>query len=51
MQGSSGEIKYWFTSNFGFISNLTLTDDMYDGRHGNTTRGKRKGIKFIIKVL
>ena len=51
MQGSSGEIKYWFTSNFGFISNLTLTDNMYNGRHGNITRCKRKGVKYIIKIL
>ena len=27
------------------------TNDPYDGRSGSITRGKRKGIKYIIKMI
>lgn len=50
-QASSGERGYWYDSNFAYIGNTMLTDDMYNGRRGSITRGKRKGVKYIIKVL
>lgn len=34
-----------------FVYYSGYTNDGYDGRFGTTTHGKRKGIKYIIKVL
>lgn len=40
----SGSTGAWIQLNQSYTGNPT-------GRHGNTTRGKRKGVKYIIKVL
>ena len=38
------------SSSQGFYNNASTGGVDY-GRFGNTTRGKRKGVKYIIKVL
>ena len=51
-----------YTSEIGNIMSIRMYNrDIYsairphqyvaEGRHGNVTRGKRKGVKYIIKVL
>ena len=44
--GSDGQAEGYFFSQFEYTFNSGLVT-----RSGNITRGKRKGVKFIIKVL
>ena len=38
-------------SGYDWSSTSPRADTIDVGRHGSTTRGKSKGVKFIIKVL
>lgn len=42
----------WVNGNYSYGSNSQIaTTNQVTGRVGSTTRGKRKGAKYIIKVL